>query len=346
MELLSHKSVKQDDLRNKDYFCKIKNTKEFQRLKNISFLGAIDYSFDFNHLSHQDRSRFNHCISVSELALMLSNYKGYSNDLKKHLVIAALLHDIGHMPLSHSIERDVKERYGVDHHQIGCSILKGESPLGKGLFKILQKYVNVDVVIDLINGDSTIEGSEFFSNAINIDTIDGITRAANYVNLNTHNLTAEDICLNAFCSDADYSQDYVDKFWDLKGQVYSKFILDNKGLLADHLSALYFRNNFDSFDEENFFEDELIWQNRYPDLFHSLKSQDISDEKNTFSVSYFSRSYTVDQTRTGNDRYLCIKAEDKRVFPSKKQSLSNCLNVLSVKLKNSSGVRSFALIPI
>lgn len=346
MELLSRNSVKQDDLRNKDYFCNIKNTKEFQRLKNISFLGAIDYSFDFNHLSHQDRSRFNHCVSVSKLALMLSDYRNYSEDLKKHLVIAALLHDIGHMPLSHSIEPDVKERYGVDHHQIGCSILKGESPLGKELFKILQKYVDVDVVIDLINGDSIIEGSEFFSNAINIDTIDGITRAANYVNLNTHKLTAEDICLNAFCSDNDHSQSYVDKFWALKGQVYSKFILDNKGLLADHLSALYFRNNFDSFDEENFFEDELIWQGRYPDLFSSLRSQDVYNEKNTFAVSYFSRSYTVDPNRTGNDRYMCIKRKDERVFPSRKRSFTNCINVLSIKLKNSPGARSFALTPI
>jgi len=343
MELLSRKFVKQDDLRNKDYFCKIQNTKEFQRLKNISFLGAIDYSFDFHPLNHKDRSRFSHCINVGELALMLSNYRNYSEDLKKHLVIAALLHDIGHMPLSHSIERDVKEHYGVDHHQIGCSILKGESPLGKELFKILKKYVDVDVVIDLINGDSLIEGSEFFSNAINIDTIDGITRAANYVNLNTHNLTPEDICLNAFCLDDDYSQGYVDKFWDLKGQVYSEFILDEKGLLADHLSALYFRNNFDSFDEANFFEDELIWQSRYPELFQSLRHQDLSSEKNTFSVSYFSRAYTVDPSRTGDDRYLCSKKKDKKVFFPDEQSFSNCLNIISIKFKHSSGARSFVL---
>lgn len=345
MELLSRKSVKQDDLRNKDYFCKIKNTKEFQRLKNISFLGAIDYSFDFNPLNNESRSRFSHCVSVGELALMLSNYRNYSEDLKKHLVIAALLHDIGHMPLSHSIERDVKERYGVDHHQIGFSILKGESPLGKDLFKILQDYVDVDVVIDLINGDSTIEGSEFFSNAINIDTIDGITRAANYVDLNAHRLTAENVCLNAFCSDSDCSQSYVDKFWDLKGQVYSEFILDEKGLLADHLSALYFRNNSENFDEENFFEDELIWQDRYPELFHSLRYQDFSSEENTFSVSYFSRTYTVDPSRTGNDRYLCFKKKDKKtLYPDRR--ISNCLKVFSIKFKNSSGVRSFTLTPV
>ena len=343
MELLSRKSATHVDLWNKDYFCEIKNTKEFQRLKNISFLGAIDYSFDSNPLSHKERSRFNHCVDVSELALMLSNVRNYPEELERHLVIAALLHDIGHMPLSHSIERDVKERYGMDHHQIGCSILRGESPLGGELFKLLQKYVDIDVIIDLIDGVSLIEGSEFFSSPINIDTIDGITRAANYVNLNTDGLTAENICLNAFNPGDAHSQHYVDQFWELKGQVYSELILDEKGLIADHLSALYFRNNYHSFDEKHFFEDEAIWQVRYPDLFRSLKYQNLSNENNTFSVDYFSRAYTVDTSRAGSDRYLCIKKKDKKTFYRDEQSITNCGNIISITFKSLSRARSFTI---
>jgi hypothetical protein len=307
MELLSRK---QNNLEQKDYFRKIVNTNEFQRLKNISFLGAIDYSFDENPLGHEYRSRYSHCIDVSRLALMVSEYKKYSADIEKHLVIAALLHDIGHMPLSHSIERDVKNYYGVDHHKIGCSILKGESPLGKKLFTILKKYVDVDEVINLINCESSFPGHEIFSNAINVDTIDGITRAANYANLNDKKLVPEEICLNAFNLVDDRSQTYVDDFWFLKGQIYSKLILNRKGLLADHASGSYFRNNAKRFAEKDLFEDEVMWEKKHPKLFSTLRCQKLLEESNVSSIDYFGRSYTVDFSQSGNDRYVCRKRKE------------------------------------
>jgi hypothetical protein len=229
------------------------------------------------------------------------------------LVIAALLHDIGHMPLSHSIERDVKEFYGIDHHEIGCSIMKGDSPLGKKLFNILQKHVDVNEIINLVNGESSFPGHEIFSNPINIDTIDGITRAANYANLNFKNLTSEKICLNAFNLIDECSEKYVDDFWSLKGQLYSELILNRKGLLADHISGSYFRKNADKFVKKDFFEDEVIWERKHPTLFSTLRRSNLLDETDSLSIQYFSRSYIVDNSESGNNRYICHK-QKKTLF--------------------------------
>ena len=332
MELLLRK---QNNLEQKDYFRKIVATNEFQRLKNISFLGAIDYSFDENPLDHKDRSRYSHCIDVSKLALMVSKYKNFSEEVERHLVIAALLHDIGHMPLSHSIERDVKNHYGVDHHKIGCSILKGESPLGKKLFTILQKYVDINEVINLINGESSFPGHEIFSNAINVDTIDGITRAANYAHLNHWKLTPEEICLNAFNLVDDCSQTYVDDFWLLKGQIYSKLILNKKGLLADYASGSYFRDNAKKFAEEDLFEDEAIWEKKHPVLFSTLRCQNLLEETNVSSIDYFARSYTVDFSQSGNDRYVCHK--QKKTFFLKEENVDQIApQFIFISLKNRS----------
>lgn len=317
MELLSHK---QHNLVDEDYFYKIVATKEFQRLKNISFLGAIDYSFDSNPLNHEYRSRYSHCINVSKLALLISRYRQYSADIERHLVIAGLLHDIGHMPLSHSIERDVKAHYGIDHHEIGCSIIKGDSPLGKKLFNTLQKYVDVEEVIDLVNGESSFPGNEIFSNAINVDTIDGITRAANYANLNFNQLTPEKVCLNAFNLIDDCSEEYVDDFWNLKGQLYSKLILNKKGLLADHISGSYFRNNTRKFVKKDFFEDEAIWEKKHPALFSTLRCKNLLEETDAFFINYFARSYIVDSSQSGDSRYICRKQEETLLVQKEKVS--------------------------
>jgi uncharacterized protein len=103
------------------------NSQPFQRLRNISQLGLVNYVFPgANH------DRFSHSIGVCFLAgemvkkinEKLAKRKKDSLD-EKCIRLAALLHDIGHYPYSHTIESVIK-----NHTPKGGIPLKGgtESP--------------------------------------------------------------------------------------------------------------------------------------------------------------------------------------------------------------------------
>ena len=81
----------------------------FQRLRNIRQLGLLDYVFP-----GALHNRFNHSLGVMQIAdkmvtsLQEKNYK-ILNGKRKLIRMAALLHDIGHYPLSHLVESVVQK---------------------------------------------------------------------------------------------------------------------------------------------------------------------------------------------------------------------------------------------
>jgi uncharacterized protein len=82
------------------------NTKEFQRLRRIKQLGMSELVFpSANH------SRFAHCIGVMHIArrmmdrvVRLGDSK-IREDQRAAVLVAALLHDVGHGPFSHAFEK-------------------------------------------------------------------------------------------------------------------------------------------------------------------------------------------------------------------------------------------------
>ena len=97
------------------------NTPEFQRLRRIKQLGTS--SFTFHGAEH---SRFGHCLGVYEITREMCNYfqrnyphqqagDGRWDDRERPVALcAALLHDLGHGPYSHTFEHI----FNTDHEQI------------------------------------------------------------------------------------------------------------------------------------------------------------------------------------------------------------------------------------
>ena len=95
------------------------DTKEFQRLRRIKQLGGA-----FLVYPGANHSRFQHSIGVMHNTWILLNQNSthnFSEKQKKALLVAALLHDIGHGPLSHSFEEITKSH--ISHEELGMKII-------------------------------------------------------------------------------------------------------------------------------------------------------------------------------------------------------------------------------
>lgn len=84
---------------------KIINTPTFQRLRRIKQQGLTSYTFPSS-----DHTRFSHSLGVLNVMGKLTKNLGLDSEEQAKLRIAALLHDIGHYPLSHLTEKVYMDR--------------------------------------------------------------------------------------------------------------------------------------------------------------------------------------------------------------------------------------------
>lgn len=243
-------------------------TKSFQRLKNIGFLGAIDYSLDIGR-----NSRFEHSISVAFLALQYAKLVGLSEKETRLLSCAGLLHDIGHAPLSHSLEPIFEKYFGLSHHFIGRNILLGKSKFGNEIFDIAKEYkINLEEVQSMIDGKLWTKHSFLFSSPINFDTIDGIFRCHKYFTPKDDQ-RAPDYLISNLAGDK-LPTYLLDRFWTRKQEAYN-FI--EKNLVYDILARAYMAANINNFSPNDFLIDEVELKEREPELFYLLSCMKIAN---------------------------------------------------------------------
>tara|TARA_R110002111_G_scaffold32790_1_gene65914 strand:+ start:54 stop:1007 length:954 start_codon:yes stop_codon:yes gene_type:complete len=88
------------------------DTPEFQRLRRIKQLGLASYVFP-----SAVHTRFEHCLGVMHLAgKVADNLKQYVSKRDKELLqLAGLLHDVGHVALSHLFDYILEEKHDSRH---------------------------------------------------------------------------------------------------------------------------------------------------------------------------------------------------------------------------------------
>lgn len=165
------------------------NTKEFQRLRRIRQLGTSYLTFH-----GAEHSRFSHSLGVYEITrriISLFERNGYPDWPKEERLVAlcaALLHDVGHGPFSHSLE----EVFEIDHEQWTCEILLGDTEINGVLSRvsaqfpsdvaaIIQKTYPKPIVVSLI------------SSQMDADRMDYLLRDAYYTGVNYGNIDLERI---------------------------------------------------------------------------------------------------------------------------------------------------------
>lgn len=135
------------------------NSSEFQRLRRIRQLGTTYLTFH-----GAEHSRFSHSLGVYEITRRIisqferNHYPDWPKEERMVALCAALLHDIGHAPFSHSIE----EIFETDHEAWTVEILLGETEIHRILADasptlpqqvadVIKKTYNESIVVSLIS---------------------------------------------------------------------------------------------------------------------------------------------------------------------------------------------------
>lgn len=156
------------------------NTKEFQRLRRIRQLGTCFLTFH-----GAEHSRFSHSLGVYEITRKIisqferNGYEDWPREERLLSLCAALLHDVGHGPFSHSIEKT----FGTHHEEWSCRIVLGDTEVNRVLSKVsptfpqkvagvIAKTYNQEIVISLV------------SSQLDADRMDYLLRDAYFTGVN------------------------------------------------------------------------------------------------------------------------------------------------------------------
>jgi uncharacterized protein len=111
-------------------------TKEFQRLRRVKQLGTTYLTFH-----GAEHSRFNHSLGVYEIIRRIIDdvFDGrpeWNSEQRLLSLCAALLHDLGHGPFSHSFEKV----FDLDHEAFTQKIILGDTQVNAVLTKVSKDF--------------------------------------------------------------------------------------------------------------------------------------------------------------------------------------------------------------
>ena len=275
-------------------------TAAFRRLREIRFLGGIDYR-RVPRPNGKPRStrytRYQHSLGVMRLARLYCARQNLMPRDRLLVCVAALLHDIGHPPLSHSMEPVFKDEFGIEHHGATKDIICGRVSLGKDVFSALRNHgIDVEELIAVISGEiSKFDG--FFDGPINFDTIEGILRSYAYIRDASTTLSPDIVTEAAIRRTGRNDRDIVDQFWTHKNWVYKNIINSKDGLLSDFACRFFLRRNLERVGPACYFGTEAEIFRKLPGLRELLVCNTFESEITRMidePVYFRERSYFID----------------------------------------------------
>ncbi|ASJ04675.1 HD domain-containing protein [Thermococcus barossii] len=127
-----------------DFAVRLVDTSEFQRLRRITQLGLAFLAYPSAR-----HTRFEHSLGTFHLARKIA---GYNPEIDDGAVYAALLHDLGHYPFSHTLEgiygrHEENTKWFIRHGEIGDAVRERYS-LGEFLKLLKHPLVSGDIDAD------------------------------------------------------------------------------------------------------------------------------------------------------------------------------------------------------
>lgn len=199
----------------------------FQRLRRISQMGLSYLVYPGAH-----HTRFQHALGAMHLmqkAIETLSYKGieFSEDQKQGLSIAILLHDIGHGPFSHALERKIVDAH---HEQLSLEFMNALNSTFNG---------ELDLAIAIFKGKSELPYlNQLVSSQLDMDRLDYLKRDSFYAGVTEGNVNSERLISTLSVFDGDlvieekgiYS---VEKFLMARRFMYWQVYLHKTSIVAE-----------------------------------------------------------------------------------------------------------------
>ena len=210
----------------------------FMRLGGVSFLGTLDA----HPRSRRSSTRLEHSLGVAKLGCEAAAALELSEPRARLFVVACLLHDIGHYPLSHAAEPAFAKILGASHHEVGRWIVLGDGPISpaRSLRPQLEALdVDPQQVWAIIDRPADIDPelrplAELLKAPINLDTLEGIHRVARDFRL--HRRAPPERIFTWVEGELGIARNALpamDQFWLLKDRVYDRVINLPSNILAE-----------------------------------------------------------------------------------------------------------------
>ncbi|MBM6615965.1 HD domain-containing protein [Desemzia sp. RIT804] len=223
------------------------NTKEFQRLRRIKQLGTTSFTFHGG-----EHSRFGHSLGVYEITRricdkFLRNYAtetpgdgGWDDNERLVALCAALLHDIGHGPYSHTFE----SIFHTDHEELTVAIiLSSQTEVNQVLSRVSLDFpTKVASVIEKTYPNPQVV--QLISSQIDADRMDYLIRDAYFtgVNYGTFDLTRILRVIRPYKNGIAFQiqgmhavEDYIVSRYQMYMQVYFHRVSRGMEVILDHL---------------------------------------------------------------------------------------------------------------
>ena len=147
------------------------DSKEFQRLRRIRQLGG-----DFQVYPTAEHSRFSHSLGVYEIVRrIVTEIKSLSVELSEYdkicVMLAGLLHDVGHGPFSHAFEHVTKH----SHEDYTAKIILGETELNQVLTEVSPRLPE-DIVSIIEHNHPNDILNQIISGQLDADRMDYLLR--------------------------------------------------------------------------------------------------------------------------------------------------------------------------
>lgn len=208
----------------------------FQRLRRISQMGMSYLVYPGAH-----HTRFHHalgCVHLMRKAVGILRFKGtkISEEEEEALLIAILLHDIGHGPFSHAMENSIIE--GVSHESISLKFMGALNTIFKG---------KLDLAIQIFTKQHPKKFlQQLLASQLDIDRLDYLKRDSFFTGVAEGNINSERIITMMNVANNElvieekgiYS---VEKFLVARRLMYWQVYLHKTGLVAEQLLIRIFK---------------------------------------------------------------------------------------------------------
>ena len=204
--------------------------KYFQRLRRISQMGLSYLVYPGAH-----HTRFQHalgCMHLMQKAVGVLRLKGVeiSSEEEEALLIAILLHDIGHGPYSHAMEHSIVE--GVSHETISCLFIE----------EMNEEFdYRLNLALEIFQGKHPRKFlCQLISSQLDMDRLDYLKRDSFYTGVAEGNINSERLISMLTVVDDELMVEEkgiysVEKFLLARRLMYWQVYLHKTGVVAEQL---------------------------------------------------------------------------------------------------------------